>query len=263
MSNDGNQKVNDDNKHQARSSTRLRRGIYLLPNLLTTTALFAGFYAIVAAMQGQFHMAAIAIYVAMMADTLDGRVARLTGTESSFGAEYDSLSDLVSFGVAPALVMYSLALNLLGKVGWLVAFCYVAATALRLARFNIQTAVSDKRYFRGLPCTSAAGFMAGVVWLQEIFHIEMTHVMTTVLAVVVFSVAACMVSNIYYLSFKDLDLRGKIPFFMTLLIILIVIAVALNPPIVLFSTFFMYAISGPCMALQRWRRKKSKKQVAQ
>jgi CDP-diacylglycerol--serine O-phosphatidyltransferase len=140
-----------------------QRGIYLLPNLLTTAALFAGFYSIVAAMKGHFESAAIAIFVAMIADGLDGRVARLTHTQSEFGAEYDSLSDMAAFGIAPALVVYSWSLSSLGKLGWLAAFLYAAATALRLARFNTQ--VSDKEYFQGLPSPSAAGAIASIIWL--------------------------------------------------------------------------------------------------
>jgi CDP-diacylglycerol--serine O-phosphatidyltransferase len=252
-------------EYSEKERSRLGRGIYLLPNLFTTVALFAGFYAIVASMKGLFDVAAIAIFVAMIADTLDGRIARLTGTTSSFGAQYDSLSDMVSFGIAPALVTYSLALNILGKVGWVVAFSYVAATSLRLARFNVQSSSceSDKRYFKGLPCTAAAGFVAGLVWVDQRFHIPGGHALSLFIAVMVFFAAACMVSNILYPSFKEIDLKGKVPFFMIILVLLILIAIALDPPVVSFSAFFIYAFLGPIMALQRInRRKKIKKKAA-
>jgi CDP-diacylglycerol---serine O-phosphatidyltransferase len=234
------------------------RGIYLLPNLFTTIGLFAGFYAIVAAMKGMFDIASIAIYVAMVADSLDGRVARLTGTQSKFGAEYDSLSDMVGFGVAPALVAYSLALHQLGKVGWLVAFCYTVATALRLARFNIQTAGEeevDKRYFQGLPSPAAAGLLAGLVWVDHIFmlHGLMTNI---VIAAMVIATALLMVSNVRYLSFKDLDLKNSVPFFVILLVVVVVVAIAMDPPHVLFAAFLVYALSGPLMYFLRLLKKK-------
>jgi CDP-diacylglycerol---serine O-phosphatidyltransferase len=232
-----------------------QRGIYLLPNLLTTAALFAGFYAIVAAMKGLFETAAIAIFVAMVADGLDGRVARLTRTQSPFGAQYDSLSDLAAFGIAPALVLYSWSLHHLGKLGWLVAFLYTAATALRLARFNTQ--VSDKRYFQGLPCPSAAGLMASIVWMGSLYEI-IGPAIAIPLAVVTVIVAALMVSTIRYTSFKSVDFRGKVPFIRVVLAVFIIAAVALEPPEMLFIVFLGYILSGPILTL--WQLRKMRKQ---
>ncbi len=179
-----------------------RRRIYLLPNLLTTAALFAGFYAIVAAMKGNFEVAAVAIFIAMLLDGMDGRVARLTGTESEFGAQYDSLSDMMCFGVTPALVVYSWGLRYLGKVGWLAAFFYVAATALRLARFNTQLGHADKKYFTGLSCTAAAGLIAGMVWVGTDFAIPGKRI-SEIVAIVTVVTATLMVSNVRYHSFKN------------------------------------------------------------
>lgn len=232
---------------------RPKRGIFLLPNLFTTFGLFAGFYAIVAAMKGMFDVAAIAIYLAMVADSLDGRIARLTGTQSKFGAEFDSLSDMVGFGVAPALVVYSLALNELGKVGWLVAFCYTAATALRLARFNIQAAgeETDKRYFQGLPSPAAAGLLAGLVWVEHVFLLHGLAV-NIVVAAMVLGTALLMVSNVRYLSFKDLDLKNSVPFFVILLVVVVFVAIVMDPPHVLFSAFLVYALSGPILSVQKF-----------
>ncbi|MAZ77633.1 MAG: CDP-diacylglycerol--serine O-phosphatidyltransferase [Legionellaceae bacterium] len=237
------------------------RGIYLLPNLFTTVGLFAGFYAIVAAMKGMFDIASIAIYVAMVADSLDGRVARLTGTQSKFGAEYDSLSDMVGFGIAPALVAYSLALHHLGKIGWLAAFCYTVATALRLARFNIQATgeeEADKRYFQGLPSPAAAGLLAGLVWVDHIFLLRGSTA-NAVIAIMVVLTALLMVSNINYLSFKDLDLKNSVPFFAILIVVLVVVAIAMDPPHVLFSAFLVYALSGPIMSIKAFFKGKKNK----
>ena len=188
------------------------RGIYLLPNLFTTAALFSGFYAIINGMSGHFENAAIAIFVAMVLDGLDGRVARLTNTQSSFGAEYDSLSDMVAFGVAPALVAFEWALGSLGKVGWMVAFIYVAGAALRLARFNTMVGKADKRYFIGLASPAAAALVAGTVWAFSDFGIKGSN-MAFLVALLVAGAGMLMVSNIKYNSFKDLDLKGRVPFF--------------------------------------------------
>lgn len=219
------------------------RPIYLLPNLLTTAGLFAGFYAIVAAMKGNFEVAAIAIFVAMIMDGLDGRVARLTGTESEFGAQYDSLSDMMCFGVTPALVVYSWGLRYLGKFGWLAAFFYVAATALRLARFNTQSSYVDKRYFIGLPCPAAAAVIAGMVWVGTDFAIPGKRI-SEIVAVVTIFVAALMVSNVRYPSFKELDFKEHVPFVAVLLVLLSYLLIAWDPPKVLFTIFSLYAISG-------------------
>lgn len=232
------------------------RGIYLLPNLLTTAALFAAFYSIVAAMKGYFDIAAIAIFVAMIADTLDGRVARMTNTQTAFGAQYDSLSDMVGFGVAPALVVYSWSLSHFGKLGWLVAFLYTAATALRLARFNTQAHDQDKRYFQGLPCPAAAGVVAGMVWLGYTLELEGFMVVLPV-AVITVMVAALMVSTIRYYSFKEIDWKGRVPFYAVVILVFGIAAVATNPPHILFATFFFYALSGPIITL--WQVRKMKK----
>lgn len=232
-----------------------QRGIYLLPNLLTTAALFAGFYSIVAAMKGHFETAAIAIFVAMVADGLDGRVARLTNTQSPFGAQYDSLSDMVAFGIAPALVIYSWSLIRLGKFGWFAAFLYAAATALRLARFNIQT--TDKIYFQGLPCPSAAGLLASIIWITTSYEIQ-GLVIAVPVALITIMVAALMVSTIRYNSFKSIDFKGKVPFITVVIAVFIIAAIALEPPEMLFTLFSVYIISGPILTL--WQLRKVRKQ---
>jgi len=219
------------------------RGIYLLPNLLTTAALFSGFYAIVAGMKGQFEHAAVALFVAMLMDTLDGRVARLTKTQSAFGAQYDSLSDMVSFGLTPALVSYNWALSTLGKLGWLAAFIYAAATALRLARFNSQIGKSDKKYFVGLPCPAACAVIAGLVWVGAEIDFSGKKI-SVIVAMMVVGLALLMVSNLRYYSFKDIDFKGHVPFFAVLLVVLIFSIIAWNPPFVLFVLFALYALSG-------------------
>lgn len=231
-----------------------QRAIYLLPNILTTAALFAGFYAIVAALKGYFDTAAIAIFIAMIADGLDGRVARLTNTQSPFGAQYDSLSDMAAFGIAPALIIYSWSLIKLGKIGWLVAFLYAAATALRLARFNIQA--SDKRYFSGLPCPSAAGIIASIVWMGSSYELPGTAISVPVAALTAI-VALLMVSSIRYSSFKSVDFKGNVPFFTVVIAVVTIVAIAIEPPEMLFAIFFIYLISGPVMTL--WQMRKLRK----
>lgn len=226
-------------------------GIYLLPNLFTTAGLFAGFYAIVAAMRGDFEPACIAIFIAMITDTLDGRVARLTGTESAFGAEYDSLTDMVAFGVAPALVIYTWGLSDLGKFGWLLAFMYAAGMALRLARFNTQIGTSDKRFFVGLPAPAAAAVLMGYVWLQTDF--DMPRTASYVGAALTLMVTLCMVSTLRYYSFKDIDLKGKVPFLAILAVVMIFVGISVHPPTVLFVAFLIYALSGPVWTLSRLR----------
>jgi CDP-diacylglycerol--serine O-phosphatidyltransferase len=237
--------------------TPRHRGIYLLPNLLTTGALFAGFYAIVAGMKGHFEYAAIAIFIAMIMDGLDGRVARLTGTQSAFGAQYDSLSDMVSFGLTPALVSYNWALSGLGKLGWLAAFLYTAATALRLARFNVQANVADKRYFVGLSCTAAAGVLAGMLWVGSEFEIP-GRMVSMAVAFLIICLAVLMVSPLRYYSFKEIDFKGRIPFVAVLLIVLSFSVIAWNPPIVLFALFFLYALFGP----YHWLRNRFRRNIA-
>jgi len=220
-----------------------RRGIYLLPNLLTTAALFAGFYAIVMAMNSRFEHAAAAIFVAMVLDGLDGRVARLTRTQSAFGAEFDSLSDMVSFGVAPALVMYAFALQGLGKLGWIAAFIYCAGTALRLARFNTLLEVQDKRWFQGLPSPAAASLVAGAIWVAVDNRFAGHDLSWLAWAVTVFA-GVSMVSNLRFYSGKDINLRRSVPFIVVILMALAMALVALDPPIVLFLLFLAYGLSG-------------------
>lgn len=235
-----------------------RRGIYLLPNLFTTAALFAGFYAIVAAMGGDFEYAAIAIFVAMVLDGLDGRVARLTNTQSDFGAEYDSLADMVSFGLAPALVAYQWSLSGLGKLGWLAAFVYAAAGALRLARFNTQVGIADKRFFQGLASPAAAAIVAGAVWVGNAYGFDGAQLMMPMFFLTV-TAGLLMVSNVRYYSFKELDLKGKVPFVAVLAIVLVFVFISIDPPWVLFGFFLLYALSGPIMTLvllQRRRRER-------
>jgi CDP-diacylglycerol--serine O-phosphatidyltransferase len=230
------------------------RGIYLLPNLFTITALFAGYYSIVAAMKGRYEMAAIAIFIAMVLDTLDGRVARLTNTQTNFGAELDSLSDMVSFGVAPALLCYSWSLTELGKLGWLAAFIFTATVALRLARFNSRKS-TDKRYFQGLACTPAAGILAAVVWLCEQQEILGSSI-SPIIAVLTVVTGLLMVSNIPYRSFKDLNLKDRIPFVSMLAVALVMVMVALDPPKVLFVTLIGYGFSGPVVRVWAMLKKR-------
>ncbi|MFI4962920.1 MAG: CDP-diacylglycerol--serine O-phosphatidyltransferase [Legionellales bacterium] len=227
-------------------------GIYLLPNLLTTASLFAAFYSLVSAMKGYYEAAAVAIFIGMISDTLDGRIARLTNTQTEFGAQYDSLSDMVTFGVAPSLLLYQLTLGQLGKFGWLVAFLYTASVALRLARFNTQIETADKRYFQGLPCPPAAAVLVSFSWLcfqhgwQDFVSVS---ILTALLAL---SLAVLMVSNLSYYSFKEVDFKGKVPFLYILIAILIFTAVALEPTSVLFAFFSLFALSGPVLALISW-----------
>jgi CDP-diacylglycerol--serine O-phosphatidyltransferase len=233
------------------------KGIYLLPNLFTTSGLFAGFYAIVAAMQGLYETAAIAVFIAMVMDGLDGRVARLTNTQSAFGAEYDSLADVVSFGIAPSLVVYSWGLDELGKIGWLVAFFYAAATALRLARFNSRLGSDDdKRYFQGLPSPAAAGLVAAMVWVAHDYHL-FGHRLWVLAAIVTLLTGTLMVSGIRFYSFKEIDLKGHVPFVSVLLVLLVFVCVSIDPPLVLLAGFGLYALSGPLLSIKRrwsiWR----------
>ncbi len=239
------------------------RGIYLLPNLITTAALFAGFYGIVAATQGKFEQAAVAIFIAMVLDGLDGRVARMTNTQTAFGAEYDSLADMSSFGLAPALVMYEWSLSSLvnvswhwGKLGWLAAFLYVAAGALRLARFNTKASSTDKRYFQGLPSPAAAGVVVGFVWASFDYGFQGDQQGILALLIIVFA-GAMMVSNISYYSFKDIDFHNKVPFMAMLIAVLILVFAAIDPPVTLFGCFMIYALSGPVISLVRRFRKRN------
>ncbi len=219
------------------------RGIYLLPNLFTTAALFSGFYAVLAAMNAQFEKAAVAIFIAMILDGLDGRVARMTNTQTDFGAEYDSLSDMVAFGLAPALVMYEWALHSLGKPGWLAAFVYTAGAALRLARFNSKLDVADDRYFQGLPSPSAAAIVAASVWVAVDHDVSGTNV-AVIAGLITGLCGLLMVSNVRYNSFKHIDLKGKVPFIAVVGIALVFAIILMQPPLILFLLFALYALSG-------------------
>jgi CDP-diacylglycerol--serine O-phosphatidyltransferase len=237
-----------------------RQGIYLLPNLFTTGALFAGFYAIIAAMRGDFESAAIAIFSAMVLDGLDGRIARLTSTSSKFGEEYDSLADMVSFGVAPALVMFSWALGELGKFGWSAAFIYVACAALRLARFNTQIDTADKNYFTGLASPAAAAIIASTVWVcNDLGWVgkALPLEMSTVVGVLTAAVGFLMIANFPYYSFKGIDFRGRVPFVVMIAVVLIFGLITLDPPRILLAGFLIYAMSGPVMQVVKRSRKRA------
>ena len=243
---------------------RSRRGIYLLPNLLTTGSLFAGFYAIVSANLDRFEQAAVAIFVAMILDGLDGRVARLTNTTSSFGKEFDSLADMVSFGLAPALVMFEWALQhviytgwIWLKLGWLAAFFYTAAGALRLARFNARSSEQDKKYFQGLPSPAAAGVMLGLVWAAHDLNYSGAN-LWVVAFVITLVTGGLMVSNFSYYSFKEFDVRNKVPFIALLAIVGIFILASIDPPKLMFAVFFVYALSGPITHILRLQRKRTR-----
>lgn len=228
------------------------RGIYLLPNLFTSAALFGGFFAIVQAMNGRFDWAAIAIFVSMVMDGLDGRVARLTNTQSAFGAEYDSLADMVSFGVAPALILYVWALKPLGKLGWLAAFVYCACAALRLARFNtkLDDDFQDKRFFQGLPSPAAAALLAGFVWVSYEYGVSGRDVFFDLLQwkwmawfITVFA-GASMVSDLRYYSGKDINLKASVPFIVILGIMMGIVLISYSPPEILLILMCVYVLSG-------------------
>ncbi|MDP2805115.1 MAG: CDP-diacylglycerol--serine O-phosphatidyltransferase [Gallionellaceae bacterium] len=230
------------------------RSIYLLPNLFTTGALFAGFYAIVQAMNSKFEFAAVAILIAMVLDGLDGRVARMTHTQSEFGAEYDSLSDMVSFGVAPSLLMYEWAFRDLGKIGWFAAFIYCASTALRLARFNTNIDVVDKRYFQGLPSPAAAALVAGFVWVMGDYGFMGPDLKWQAVAITVFA-GLSMVSNVPFYSFKDFNMRKSVPFIAIVLLAVFFMLISSYPPGVLFFLFMGYALSGYVSWVFKLRRR--------
>jgi len=240
------------------------RGIYLLPNLFTMAAMFAGFYAIIAALHGAYESAVIAIYVAGVFDSLDGRVARLTQTQSEFGAQLDSLSDMLCFGVAPALLMYCWSLDALGKTGWLAAFLYAACTALRLARFNTQLSVPNKRYFQGIPTPAAAGFIISLVWVAVHYNVD-GHAIALPMSFMAVLVALLKVSTFRYRSFKDFDLRSRVPFILILSVLLILLIVAVDPPLTLAIIGAIYVASGPVASLigfhQRRRLRVSRKKA--
>ena len=231
------------------------RGIYLLPNLLTTAGLFSGFYAVVSSMNGHYISAAIAIFIAMIFDGLDGRVARMTNTQSEFGAEYDSMADMVSFGIAPGLVAYNWALSSFGKFGWLAAFVYVACAALRLARFNTQVGVADKRYFQGLASPAAAGVIASLIWVGSEYQIDGQEY-GFIVGLLTIATGLLMVSNFRYNSFKDVDWKGKVNFIVVLFIVLGFVVVASSPENILLFIFVLYACSGPFTTIRSVKKLK-------
>jgi CDP-diacylglycerol--serine O-phosphatidyltransferase len=235
-----------------------RKGIYILPNLFTVAALFGGFYAIVMAMNGRFELAAIGVFCAMVLDSLDGRVARMTNTQSAFGEQMDSLSDMVSFGAAPALIIYEWALKDLGKWGWIAAFVYCSCAALRLARFNTNIAVVDKRFFQGLPSPAAAGVVMGMIWVVTDMG-ETTRTlpwMVWLAFAVTLYAGLTMVTNIPFYSFKDVNFRRTVPFIVVVAIALGLAVITIHPPIVLFAIFVVYGVSG--YGVYVWKRMKGK-----
>lgn len=234
------------------------RGIYLLPNLFTTAALFAGFYAVLAATHGRFEAAALAIFAAMALDGFDGRIARMTRTQTDFGAEYDSLSDMVAFGVAPALVAYHWALESLGKIGWLAAFVFTAAAALRLARFNTQVGVADKGHFQGLASPPAAAIIASGVWIGADLGIDGASV-SWLAALITACAGLLMVSNFRYQSFKQLNLQGRVPFLIAVAVMLGFAVILIYPPLILFLMAISYAISGPAWTIWRLRHSRARR----
>lgn len=238
-----------------------RRGIYLLPNLFTTAALFSGFYAIVQAMNGHYEHSTIAVFVAMVFDGLDGRVARLTHTQSEFGAEYDSLSDMVSFGTAPALIVYEWALKDLGKLGWIAAFIYCACAALRLARFNVSIEVVDKRFFQGLPSPAAAALIAGMIWVALDFQAAAADIAWLAWVMTLFA-GLTMVTNIPYFSGKEINLQKKVSFFVVVLLLLFIfVLIPSHPPLVLFGIFLTYALSGYGMKIWRFYKNRKRSEI--
>ncbi|RDH84908.1 MAG: CDP-diacylglycerol--serine O-phosphatidyltransferase [endosymbiont of Galathealinum brachiosum] len=244
-----------------------RRGIYLLPNIFTTGAMFAGFYAVVASMNGQFEKAAIAIFIAMILDGVDGRVARMTNTQSEFGAEYDSLSDMVSFGVAPALVMYQWSFSSMvdmgwqwGKLGWMAAFIYTASAALRLARFNTQVGIADKRYFQGLPSPAAAAVIAALVWVGVDNNIAGADV-AVFMVIITIAMGVMMVSNILFYSFKEVHFKGKVPFYTIIIVVLVLALASLDISKALLLVFGLYALSGPVLSIRKLRKLTKKKSL--
>lgn len=247
---DGNELEADRDEDQPR---KRRKGIYILPNLFTLAALFGGFYSIVMAMNGRFDQAAIGVFAAMVLDSLDGRVARMTNTQSAFGEQMDSLSDMVSFGAAPALIAYVWALTGLGRWGWIAAFVYCACSALRLARFNVNTAVVDKRFFQGLPSPAAAALVAGFIWLMTEAGVEGEDVRWIMFSLMLYA-GLTMVTNVPFYSFKDVSLKRSVPFVVMVLIALGIAVINIDPPTVMFALFVIYGFSG--YVLYVWRKAK-------
>jgi len=243
------------------TSEKLKKGVYLIPNLFTTFGLLAGFYAIIAASNDQFIHASIAILVAMLLDGVDGRVARMTNTQTEFGAQYDSLADMVSFGLAPSMLVYEWSLNSMnslgdemGKIAWLAAFFFTAMAALRLARFNANIGKVDKKYFVGLPSPAAAAVIVSFIWTCQELGLSGADMRPIALFFTIF-VGALMMSPILYSSFKDTNQEGKIPFRGSLIIVLIIVLVIIDPPKVIFGLSFLYMMSGPVLAFFRRMQK--------
>ena len=229
------------------------RGIYLLPNLLTLGALFSGFYAVIAGMSGDFNEAGWAILIAGVLDLLDGRIARLTNTQSAFGAQFDSLSDMVSFGVAPSLIMFSWAFGPLGNVGWAASFIYMSCAALRLARFNVQLRTTDKRLFLGLQSPMAAGLVTFVPWVCYKYGVEVTPLIAYLAAMLTVFTGLLMISNYKYFSFKELHFAGTVPYMVFVFAVILLVVVAQNPHEMLLGMNIIYVASGPCVWLFRKR----------
>jgi CDP-diacylglycerol---serine O-phosphatidyltransferase len=252
--------LHDDEGEAAEAAPRPRRkGIYVLPNAITLAALFGGFYSIVMAMNGRFELAAIGVFCAMVLDSLDGRVARMTNTQSAFGEQMDSLSDMVSFGAAPALIVYEWALKGMGKLGWIAAFVYCSGAALRLARFNTNIGVVDKRFFQGLPSPAAAAIVAGFIWLMDdagYKNVPQIEWLTWVAFVVTIYAGLTMVTNVPFYSFKVVGFKRSVPFIVIVAVALGIALINLHPPIALFGLFCVYGISG--YAVYVWRRMKGK-----
>jgi CDP-diacylglycerol--serine O-phosphatidyltransferase len=238
-----------------------RKGIYILPNLFTLAALFGGFYSVVMAMNARFDLAALGVFAAMILDSLDGRVARMTNTQSAFGEQMDSLSDMVSFGAAPALIAYEWSLKGLGRWGWIAAFVYCACAALRLARFNVNTGVVDKRWFQGLPSPAAAALVAGFIWLMtewgkrggEVLYLSWTQITWITFAFTLYA-GLSMVTNAPFYSFKDVQMKKSVPFVVIVLIALGIAVINIHPPTVLFGLFVAYGLSG--YVVYAWRKAK-------
>ncbi|MHB0887559.1 CDP-diacylglycerol--serine O-phosphatidyltransferase [Acidithiobacillus sp.] len=237
-----------------------RRGVYILPNLFTTASLFAGFFSVLQSIGGHYRLAAVVIFIAMILDGLDGRVARMTGTESAFGAEYDSLADVIAFGLAPALLVFLWGLRDFGNLGWLGAFVFTACGALRLARFNAQVQHQSKRYFQGLPIPTAAAVLAGLVWVAVgEGYPWLTQGAEYIALFLVYALGLMMVSNVRYRSFKDFDLHGRVPFALAIMVVLALALVALHPPLVLFATTLVYALLGPLLTIWQLQRRRQQR----
>ena len=253
---DGPDSLPDDDVDHGVVVRRRRKGIYILPNLFTLAALFGGFYSVVMAMNGRFDLAAFGVFCAMVLDSLDGRVARMTNTQSAFGEQMDSLSDMVSFGAAPGLIAYEWALKGIGRWGWVAAFVYCACAALRLARFNVNTTVVDKRYFQGLPSPAAAALVAGFIWVMNDLGVKGYEVQWVMFAVALYA-GLTMVTNVPFYSGKELHMKKSVPFVVIVLLALGIAIINIHPPIVLFGMFVVYGLSG--YAVYAWRKAKGQR----